>query len=353
MSIQQFPCSVCGGQLNFKPGIQKMECIHCGSQQEITATGQIREHDYEAALNNAPVVAIANLSDNAQEVKCSNCGAQIMTDKTSEHCPFCDSVVVVNTQSQGIIAPESVLPFKIDANQAKESFQKWLSSRWFAPGDLVSRARKDGLNGVYLPYWTYDSQSNSRYKGKRGEYYYEEESYEDASGDRKTRRVRKTEWHSVKGRCARDFDDVLICSSKSLPQNIFDGLKTWKLEELKPFNGGYLSGFLTERYGISLKEGFDLAKKKMEDVIRSDVKCDIGGDDQKIDHIDTQYLEITYKHILLPLWISSFRYNDKVYRFIVNAQTGEATGERPFSMIKIIMTIVFIVAIIVAIVKVL
>ena len=73
----------------------------------------------------------------------------------------------------------------------------------------------------------------------------------------------------------------------------------------------------------------------MQPVIEDSIKRDIGGDVQQIHSIHTDYQDITFKHILLPLWISAYKYNDKTYRFTVNARTGEVQGERPYSGWKI------------------
>lgn len=340
-----FNCDSCGGELAFQPNIQELECPYCGNTQKIpTQNKEIQEHSFTEALQAKNMVSLSELS--TQEIECKNCGAQILTAKAAQRCPFCDSPVVVHEQSPDIIRPESILPFRIDNQKAQSTFQNWLKSRWFAPNDLVQRAKKDGMDGVYLPYWTYDSNTQSQYSGERGDHYYEEETYRDASGEEQTRRVQKTDWTSVSGHVQKHFDDVLICASKSLPQNLFDGLKTWQLSELKPFDPGFLSGFLAQRYAIDLKDGFSLAKNKMDQVIRQKICVDIGGDEQRISHVDTQFSAVTYKHLLLPLWISSFRYNNKVYRFIVNAQTGEVAGERPFSIIKIVLLILSIVSVI-------
>ena len=134
------------------------------------------------------------------------------------------------------------------------------------------------------------------------------------------------------------FDDVLVVASKSLPREYVEKLEPWELQNLVPFNESYLSGFKTESYQIDLKEGFDDAKIKMDERIRAAVCSDIGGDHQRIHTLNTIYNNITFKHILLPIWISAYQYKEKVYRFLINGLTGEVQGERPYSWIKISLT---------------
>ena len=102
-----------------------------------------------------------------------------------------------------------------------------------------------------------------------------------------------------------------------------------------PYAHEYLSGFLAERYKIDVRGGWSRANERMEEVIREDVKRDIGGDHQRIQALRTDHRNVTFKHVLLPLWICSYRYKERVYRFLVNARTGEVQGQRPWSWVKI------------------
>src|SRR6185295_15951316 len=106
------------------------------------------------------------------EVQCNHCGARSVTAQHAERCPFCDASLVVDLPpGADTIVPDAVAPFGIARDEAGARFVKWLASRWFAPRDLIARARRDGLDGVYLPYWLYDAQTSTRYTGARGEYY--------------------------------------------------------------------------------------------------------------------------------------------------------------------------------------
>ena len=47
------------------------------------------------------------------------------------------------------------------------------------------------------------------------------------------------------------------------------------------------------------------------------------------------YDGIRFKHILLPMWLSAYRFNRKLYRVLINGRTGELVGDRPYSRWKI------------------
>jgi hypothetical protein len=348
----EFPCEQCGAKLKFKPGAEKLTCEYCGHEQHIpqVQAGPPREYDFHEALARMRRAPATALDQQAREIRCTFCGAVSVTAKQSDHCAFCGSPVVIAEVSADVIVPETVLPFAIDNRGARERFDNWLKGLWFAPNDLQKRARASGMDGVYLPYWTYDTSTGTHYVGQRGDHYYVTESYTDSEGKRQTRQVRKTRWRWTSGHVAMSFDDVLVCGSKSLPRWLLDGLEPWDLHDLKPFEPSYLSGFAAERFGVDLQSGFEIAKQRMDRDIENAIERDIGGDEQRIFNKNTDWGSPTFKLVLLPLWISSFRYQEKIYRFVVNARTGAIQGERPWSTAKIVATVIGVIALIVGIV---
>ena len=133
----------------------------------------------------------------------------------------------------------------------------------------------------------------------------------------------------MSGRVARWFDDVLVLASQALPRSYTDALEPWDLSSLEPYNPEYLAGFRAEAYTVDLKEAFVEAREAMDRQILRDVRFDIGGDRQQVEHVETRISDVTFKHILLPVWISAYRFKDKLFRFLVNARTGEVQGDRP------------------------
>lgn len=335
-----FPCVSCGAQLAYQPGTTELVCGACGTAQPVpVANGRIDEHDLDRALAQAPRVDPTTLREGGSEVQCEGCGAIAMVENAADRCAFCDAPVVVLTEHEALIPPESVLPFGIEKKEAAERFKAWLSGLWFAPNDLVQRARQEAIDGVYLPYWTFDARSDAAYQGERGDDYYETETRTNAEGEEVEHRVRKTNWTSVSGRVDRHFDDVLVCATTSLPRSLTERLEPWDLDALAPFTPAFLAGFTAERYSLSLEDGWGTAQERMRDQLRRDVEADIGGDRQRIGSMQVRHADTTFKHTLLPLWISAYRYQDEVYRVIVNARTGAVSGDRPYSRTKIAIAV--------------
>jgi hypothetical protein len=223
----------------------------------------------------------------------------------------------------------------VEKNTAQENLKKWVKGRWFAPNAWKARGVEGRFEGIYMPFFTFDAMTFTRYTGERGDAYYE------SVGSGKNRRsVRKVRWSFRSGSFSRFFDDVLIPALKSLPQNLLRGLEPWPLEKVLPFSDQALSGKRAHTYEMELKEAFPLAKERIETSLRSDVKQRIGGDEQRVHTMDVNYSALTYKHVLLPVWILAYRFHDKPFRVVVNAMTGQVHGERPWSKLKIALAVV-------------
>ena len=288
-------------------------------------------------------------------VTCQGCGAEVTLDEniTSDECPFCDANILADKHSKKAIKPKSLLSFKVPKDSAVDEFSKWVKGRWFAPNKLKHFARIGKMNGMYMPFWTYDSRTSTSYSGMRGEYYYTTETYTTTVNGKtvtRTRQVRHTRWYPASGMVRNSFDDILILGSTSLPRKYAEKLEPWDLNNLVPYSHDFLQGFRVESYSVNLKEGFADAREKMRPTIRETVRRDIGGDTQRIHSINTHYDDVTFKHILLPVWISTYHFRQKVYRILVNARTGEVQGERPWSWVKISFAVLTLIAIITVII---
>ena len=334
----RFPCDQCGSDLRFDPNTGTLKCDHCGNEAAIEGVGRhtapIRELDFDAALSaQLPDVEI----EETRVLSCPNCAAQVEfsgADHAAE-CPFCATPVVTGTGTHRHIKPKAVLPFAFDERTARKSMADWLGRLWFAPSGLQEYARKGRkMQGIYVPYWTFDADTKSRYSGERGTVYYETKTVM-REGKREQVQVPKVRWRAVSGRVARFFDDVLVLASTSLPKRYTDALKPWDLAALEPYSPEFLAGLRAEGYTIELPDGFAQARHHMDRVIERDVKFDIGGDRQRVHQIATNVEDVTFKHILLPIWLAAYKYRGKTYRFVVNGQSGRVQGERPYSAWKI------------------
>ncbi|MBC7739799.1 MAG: primosomal protein N' (replication factor Y) - superfamily II helicase [Candidatus Saccharibacteria bacterium] len=353
----RYPCEQCGAELRFAPGQSVLKCDHCGHVQTIAPADAdptdgpwaartvkpFQEHDLASGLrDDLPATA----SEQVRATHCPNCGAMVEFQGANHatECPFCATPLVIDSGSHRMIKPQALIPFQLDEPGARKALVAWLGSLWFAPNRLLEFTRAGrAMNGAYVPYWTFDADTRSRYRGARGVYYYETRTVTvnvNGRSERRQEQVRKTRWSPASGTVARRFDDVLVIASTSLPTGLGDGLEPWDLSGLQPYNPDYLAGLQAEGYTVPLVDGHQTGRAKMDRVIYADVCHDIGGDEQRVDDIDSDYRAETFKHILLPVWMAAYKYSGKSYRFLVNGQTGEVQGERPWSVWKITFAVI-------------
>jgi LSD1 subclass zinc finger protein len=327
---RQFPCSQCGANLVFAPGEQSLKCPYCGAINEIEqAEETVEELDFHEHLQ--------QLSENeesidTQLVKCQACAAEsnFPPGRVADRCPFCGTPIVTQAHTRRMIKPRGILPFRITQEASQKAFMRWIERLWFAPSRLRREAQRGRITGIYEPAWTYDCRTITHYTGQRGE------DYTTTVGVGKNRRtVRRTRWYPASGVVSNTFDDVLVLSSNTLPPRLRDKLAPWDLKSVVPYDDRYLAGFVAEAYQVDLEQGFYIAQQRMRPAIEMTVRRDIGGDRQRIDHMNIDWRNITFKHILLPVWLSAYQFNGRTFRFVVNARTGEVTGERPYSAWKI------------------
>ena len=351
----RYPCDKCGSSLRFAPGQTDLVCPNCGNIQHIEAatprdmTRALGELDLQRGLqDDLPQSAMQDIRTST----CPNCGAQVTFDGAihAMDCPFCASPVVADSGPHRQIKPQALVPFQLTEPHAHDALTAWLGSLWFAPSSLLEYTRKGrAMTGMYTPFWTFDADTSSRYRGQRGDYYYETRTVTvnvNGRSEQRQEQVRHTRWSPASGTVSRGFDDVIIMASASLPQKLGDELTPWDLSALEPYTPDYIAGFRAEGYTIPLAEGHQMGRAKIDATIRMDIIRDIGGDEQRIDAVSTDYGAETFKHILLPIWMAAYKYNTRSFRFLVNGQTAEVQGERPYSVWKIAFAVLAVVIVV-------
>ncbi len=346
VKARRFKCEACGGEQLFDATTGKLKCKFCNAVRDVpTGEGAVVERDIFEGLATAPRGLGISDGGTARTAKCQECGANVAfpDGHTSAKCTFCGSNKVLeqaeNTQA---LRPESLLPFGIDKKKANEAFTKWLGGLWFRPSNLKAMAKVQEVAGVYVPFWTFDAHVESHWTAEAGYYYYVDEEYtttENGEEVTKTRSVQHTRWESAWGTRADDFDDLLVCASQGLPPELADQLKTFNTQELVPYSPGFLAGWRAEEYAIDLSNGFGTAQVKMQKEQDSRCGSDVPGDTHRNLSVDNTYSAVTFKHVLLPVWIAAYRYQSKVFRFLVNGQTGEVVGKAPWSWVKITLLV--------------
>lgn len=343
-----FKCPSCGGVMVFDPQGQSLQCEYCkniinfdDNKQDPTAYGFDNDNELEPQV----------WGEERHSVKCKNCGASTVFDAyiVADKCPFCGNSNIQEEVITNGIMPESLIPFKITEDTAIAQYKKWLKGKWLAPTKLKKGVNSQyvQLTGMYVPCWCFDSDTSSFYTAMAGEYYYVT-VYKTETRNGKTEQVphqeRRTRWYPVSGQYLKDFRDYIVDSSLHIDDDMMAGIQPYDLKELTPYKSEFLSGFKAERYSVDLKTGWETAKERLSHQIEDGIRSQIHADEVKNIRFKTSYSSKKYKHILLPLWFSSFKYKEKTYGYMINGQTGKVDGKSPLSPWKVTALVIAILA---------
>jgi hypothetical protein len=345
---KKFSCPSCGGEAQWNPAKKLLICPFCGTtspaQTELNAGGeeQIVEHDLVAALRGIPDSA-RGWQAAKTSVKCQSCQAISVFDATrvGQRCDFCGSSALVPYEEiKEAFRPESLLPMKISENQVRDSIRQWYGSRWFAPNKLKRAALTDTVKGLYIPYWTFDAQVHAQWTAESGYYYYETEYYTDANGRQQSRQVQKVRWVPSAGTLDHFFDDELVPASRGVQAEMLRQIEPFPTtKELVPYNAGFLSGWVVERYQIDLVAAAKMSRDQMEREMYALCAAQVPGDTHRDLQVEDDYSGQTFKHILTPIWLLTYNYGTQHYQVVINGFTGVIAGKYPKSWVKILFAV--------------
>jgi len=332
-------CPSCGASIKFDPASGNLVCPYCHHEEHIPEPElEMGQEVQELDFHEAEARSSFRWGEEKKFVICDACAAELVYDalEVANVCPYCGSNHVMEIAPENTVAPNGIIPFQITKEQANENFRKWIKGQWFAPNEARKSAKAEAFTGVYLPYWTFDTKTASQYSATYGR----RRTVYDKEGKPQT----VTDWFSCTGFYQEFIDDHLVLASKRYDTNILSKVEPFNLKEARAYQSEFLQGFVAERYSIGLDEGWQLAKEEIHDHLESQITYHIlwkhRADVVMNLKFSTAYSDITYKYLMLPLWLSTFRYGDKVYQFMVNGQTGKVGGKYPVSPIKVTIAII-------------
>ena len=320
------------------PAVQARACEYCGAPVE-----PLDKYCGACGAEQAAAVEVLEEKVEQRHFRCKNCGAEVAIDpdQRSYTCAFCDSSYVVEftPEATGRQEPEFVIGFAITPEEAMGRFRRWLSeNRWFRPGDLKSARIAEKLKGVYLPFWSFSMLAESNWSASIGEYWYRTETYTTTVNGKtvtRTRRVRETEWWPLAGKHHRYYSGYLISGSRGLSQQQAGRIKPFHLAALRRYAPHFLAGWLSEEYSVEREEALAACKQEFYRREQGNVAAMLPGDTHRDLRLETYFRDVNSDLVLLPVYLLSYRYRDKLYRFLLNGQTGKAAGDKPVSWLKI------------------
>lgn len=341
-------CDNCGGVCDYDPAMQKLVCAYCGNTVDIEDHEDSEKRVLEADLFGEEVTGSFDWGAEKKTIICNSCGAESLYDvlDLANECPYCGSNQVMEEKGVDTLAPGGVCVFKIPQPQAAENFRTWIKKRFYCPRDVKNHVRPDDFKGVYLPYWTFDADTHTKYEGEYGI----ETSHTDSKGNTTT----TTRWRKTSGEYYAFIDDMPVVATKRYDAKALRQIEPFDTADNKLYKPEYLSGFVSERYSFGLKEGWEKGKELIKEKLKVDIANHIikkhKADKGVVNHMETVHSNVKYKYLMLPIWLSSFQHKGKTYQFMVNGQTGKVSGKTPVSAIKVILTILAILAAIILII---
>lgn len=351
VALAKHECPACGAQAEWHPGRQKLICPFCGTEspyQIDREQGTVVELDLVRALRELPEDE-RGWQTARRSVQCQSCRAVMVFDpaRVGQNCEFCGSPALVDYREiKAPIRPQGVLPFKVDTARVREDMRKWWRARWFAPGRLAASSLVDTLHSLYIPYWTFDARVHCPWTADAGHYYYVTVPTVNSKGQATMRRERRIRWEPAAGTLDHFFDDEPVPGTRGLPLELLRQVEPFPTGECASYDTAFLAGHVVEHYQVVLLDAAQHAQEQMHAKLLALCAAQIPGDTHRNLQIHPHYSGRTFKHVLVPVWLVSYRYGRNTYQVIVNGYTGKIAGNRPYSAWKIFFAV--LVAILVA-----
>ena len=320
-----FECPSCGGRMRHDVEMHALVCESCG---EALGTNQDRIADEaETPLDPALHTGLAHVwAASSHEIVCEQCGAHTFETPgvKTQTCPYCGSHQFVDSkQLQALVAPQVIGLFEIQEAEADKKLREWLNEGFFSPDDLSNDAGNFQLRPAYYPFWTFDGGVEIRWSAEVRENYSRSTS-------------RNPEWRAVNGAEIEFFDDVLVPGVSAMALKDVLPIFPFKLKELVRFEQEHLAGWPAMAYDLPMSEASLLARETVIRNLRPKIHSRImpGKEKRSVSIGAGQWTGLTYKHVLLPLWVGTFNYGSQSYRVFVNGQSGKVGGEKPRDAVK-------------------
>lgn len=321
-SSETFLCTNCGGRMRFDLDLQDMRCEHCGqvrTTEETTIDGTAeRPLDYVLPTSRGHMWAEAQ-----HQLACERCGgiSLLPPGETVHECPFCGSQSLFEaSERQELIDPQALGLMRVNREAARIALRDWLGGGLFIPDDLTRMVKTAALRPAYYPFWTISGTLELQWKC--------EVNLGGGNADR---------WVLQSGYEFENFDDELVPGLKSMSQQELAAILPFNLDDVVEFRPEYLAGWTAMTYDRPLADASLTARERVVRRVRRELpsRVEIGREKRNLSTGATNWSGMTYKYLLLPLWIGTYNYRGQDFRIFVNGQTGKVAGKKPVDRVKV------------------
>ncbi len=324
--LLEYECPACGGILEFDTASQMLKCPYCDTKYDVDEfKKRLAEKEKASAEEKTKVESETEewVDDNLRIYVCQSCGGEIIGDKNlgAMSCPFCSNNVIVTKQFTGALKPDYVIPFKLDKKAAKAALLNHFEGKKLLPHSFKTESKLDEVKGVYVPFWLFDvdARGNTKYDAKNvrswtsGNYDYTE-----------------TKYYKVIREAVASFDKVPADASSKMADDLMDSLEPYNYDDCVPFNSAYLAGFLADKYDVDANDLIPRIRPRVTATLNRQIDATVKGYSSfSVDTRSTALESIKMKYALLPVWVLTSKWNDQVFTFAMNGQTGKFVGNLP------------------------
>lgn len=323
-------CPSCGAPIHFNPTAGKWKCDYCNSEFDLEEMQKYNNASTEVNNTLENNEEVKNTDDTVYiSYKCQNCGAEIVADEqtAATFCVYCGNTAILKNKLSGEFRPNFIIPFKTEKEAAIKAFEELSKGRPFMPKDFNSKANIEKIKGIYIPFWLFDFDVNGslNMNAQKIKHWNVGDTY-----------YTKTDYYKLYRTSSMSFIKIPIDGSTRFDNDIMNSIEPFEYNELTKYNHAYLSGFLAERYDTEAEDIVDEAADRAVNSARNVILSDAIEFDAKIIEEDTLKSKLTNKqYALLPVWMVNVKYQDKLYTFAMNGQTGKFIGDIPIDKKKV------------------
>lgn len=340
---ETFTCPQCGAATRYDISAGGVACEHCGYIKPVATGGQatpvgLKAQEFEFTLETLSQ-AEQGWGVARRELTCDNCGASLTLPESAitVTCPFCASNKVnVRTAVAEQLRPRFLVPFKLQPEEIRKRAVAWLGKGWFHPAELASASVVENFNGVYLPFWTFGASITAVWKAQVG-HERREAYYDSASKSWKTRIV--IDWRWEDGQVPAKIDDLVVTGSSHVSRIILDRVQPFKLSDLAAYAPDYLAGWQAQAYDVTLPQAWEQGKEEMRETAKKACYEDIHSPHVRNFSMSADFGDEVWRYILLPVYLTAYRFENKVFQVMGNGQTGAVAGQKPVAWWKVWLAI--------------
>lgn len=327
--LQEFKCPCCGGAIGFDSTIQKMKCPYCDTEFDIETL-----ISYDRELKNERPEDLTwetqaggrwqeGETDGLRSYICNSCGGEIVTDANTAAaaCPYCDSPVVMTEQFAGLLKPDFVIPFQMDAKAAKAALTKHYKGKCLLPKVFKDQNHIEEIKGIYVPFWLFDAEAEAdiRYRGTRVQTWSDSDYH-----------YTRTSYYSIRRGGTLAFERVPVDGSSKMADDLMESIEPFDFSDAVDFQTAYLAGYFADKYDVDAEQSTDRANLRVRTSTEDTFSSTVRGYASVIPESSSIRLQNgRAKYALYPVWLLNTSWKGQRYTFAMNGQTRKFAGDLP------------------------